>query len=55
MPPFLRRIHRLLHIFIASGAKTPASHPEEIKRSKSFHDFHKSFTPPFFTPPFPAG
>jgi hypothetical protein len=23
-PPFLRRIHRLLHIFSASGAKTPA-------------------------------
>jgi murein DD-endopeptidase len=27
---------------------------EEITRSKSFHDFCKSFTPPFFAPQLPA-
>jgi hypothetical protein len=31
MPPFLRRILRLLHIFSASGAKTPAPHPRSNK------------------------
>jgi hypothetical protein len=47
-------IDNFFRFFTAYGSSGYARR-EEIKRSKSFHDFSNPSMPPFFAPHFPAG